>query len=119
MSVTWRATPISAASFFERLGALRRWIWPIGPIAVSVAPATSLEEIEMVPLVLTFVGDDRPGLVNAMSEKIAACGATWLESRSARLAGKFAGILLVGVPEANVAALEKALGDLKPAGLVF
>ena len=55
----------------------------------------------MVPLVLTFVGDDRPGLVNAVSEKIAACGATWLESRSARLAGKFAGILLVSVPEAQ------------------
>ena len=55
----------------------------------------------MVPLVLTFVGDDRPGLVNAVSEKIAACGATWLESRSARLAGKFAGILLVSVPEAG------------------
>ena len=45
----------------------------------------------MIPLVLTFVGDDRPGLVNAVSEKIAACGGTWLESRSARLAGKFAG----------------------------
>ena len=25
------------------------------------------------PLVLTFVGDDRPGLVNAISEKVAAC----------------------------------------------
>src|SRR5271157_2387346 len=27
----------------------------------------------MIPLVLTFVGDDRPGLVNAISEKVAAC----------------------------------------------
>ncbi len=25
-------------------------------------------------LVLTFVGDDRPGLVSAISEKVAACG---------------------------------------------
>jgi glycine cleavage system regulatory protein len=41
------------------------------------------------PLVLTFVGDDRPGLVNAIAEKVADCGATWLESRSVRLAGKF------------------------------
>ena len=46
----------------------------------------------MIPLVLTFVGDDRPGLVNAIAEAIAASGATWLESRSAELAGKFAGI---------------------------
>ena len=29
-------------------------------------------EPPMIPLVLTFVGDDRPGLVNAVSEKIAA-----------------------------------------------
>ena len=71
----------------------------------------------MVPLVLTFVGDDRPGLVNAMSEKIAACGATWLESRSARLAGKFAGILLVGVPDARAAELQSSLRLLETAGL--
>jgi glycine cleavage system regulatory protein len=73
----------------------------------------------MTPLVLTFVGDDRPGLVNAVSEKIAAFGGAWLESRSARLAGKFAGILLANVPEANVAALERALADLAQAGLTI
>ena len=71
----------------------------------------------MIPLVLTYVGDDRPGLVNAVSEKIAAFGGTWLESRSARLAGKFAGILLANVPEANASALEEALLGLGSAGL--
>jgi len=71
----------------------------------------------MVPLVLTFVGDDRPGLVNAISEKIAACGATWLESRSARLAGKFAGILLVSVPDDRAAELQSSLRLLEAAGL--
>ena len=71
----------------------------------------------MVSLVLTFVGDDRPGLVNAVSERIAACGATWLESRSARLAGKFAGVLLVGVPDAKAAELETSLRRLETAGL--
>ena len=71
----------------------------------------------MVPLVLTFVGDDRPGLVNAISEKIAACGATWLESRSARLAGKFAGILLVSVPDDRAAKLQSSLRLLETAGL--
>ena len=69
------------------------------------------------PLVLTFVGDDRPGLVNAISEKVAACGATWLESRSARLAGKFAGVVLVSVPDDRVAALELSLRDLAREGL--
>lgn len=71
----------------------------------------------MIPLVLTFVGDDRPGLVSAVSEKIAACGATWLESRSARLAGKFAGILLVNVPEARATELRSSLRLLETTGL--
>lgn len=69
------------------------------------------------PLVLTFIGRDRPGLVNAISQRVAAAGGTWLESRLARLAGEFAGILLVGVPEANVADFTAALRDLETAGL--
>jgi glycine cleavage system regulatory protein len=68
-------------------------------------------------LVLTFVGDDRPGLVNAISEKIVEFGGTWLESRSVRLAGKFAGVVLVGVPEENLVQLESALAKLAPSGL--
>ena len=71
----------------------------------------------MVPLVLTFVGDDRPGLVNAISEKVAAHGATWLESRSVRLAGKFAGVVLVSVPDDRLTQLELSLRDLAHAGL--
>ena len=70
-----------------------------------------------IPLVLTFVGDDRPGLVNAISEKVAACGAAWLESRSVRLAGKFAGVVLVSVPDDRFTELELSLRDLAPAGL--
>ena len=64
------------------------------------------------PLVLTFVGDDRPGLVNAISERVADCGGTWLESRSVRLAGKFAGVVLVSVPDESLIALESALAKL-------
>ena len=69
------------------------------------------------PLVLTFVGDDRPGLVNAISEKVAASGATWLESRSVRLAGKFAGVVLISVPDDRLTELELSLSDLAHAGL--
>ena len=71
----------------------------------------------MTPLVLTFVGDDRPGLVSEISQAVAAHGGTWLESRSARLAGKFAGILLVRVPDENLTRLESALAKLAPSGL--
>jgi glycine cleavage system regulatory protein len=69
------------------------------------------------PLVLTFIGRDRPGLVNAISQKVAAAGGSWLESRLARLAGEFAGILLVAVPEANIALFGASLRDLEAGGL--
>lgn len=71
----------------------------------------------MAQLVLTFVGDDRPGLVNAVSEAVAAHSGTWLESRSSRLAGKFAGILLVRIADEEVVPLESALAKLAPSGL--
>ncbi len=53
----------------------------------------------MASLILTVVGPDRPGMVRALSEAVAACGGSWLESRMARLAGQFAGIVLVEAPE--------------------
>ena len=69
------------------------------------------------PLVVTFVGDDRPGLVNAIADRIAASGGTWLESRSAQLAGKFAGVLLANAPDERVAELEASLRGLETLGL--
>jgi glycine cleavage system regulatory protein len=71
----------------------------------------------MVPLVLTFVGDDRSGLVNAISDAVAASGATWLESRSAHLAGKFAGVLRIDVPAERLTEVEAALRRLEQGGL--
>ncbi len=63
----------------------------------------------MASLLLTIVGPDRPGLVRTISEALAARGGSWLESRMARLAGQFAGIVMVEAPEAllaDLAALE-------------
>lgn len=65
-------------------------------------------------LVLTVMGPDRPGLVDSLSRVIAAHGASWQQSRMARLAGQFAGILLVQVPvEAKIALVQdlEALGS--------
>jgi glycine cleavage system regulatory protein len=53
----------------------------------------------MSSLILTVVGPDRPGLVRALAETVAARGGSWLESRMARLAGQFAGIVLVEAPD--------------------
>ena len=64
----------------------------------------------MTALTLTLIGRDRPGLVRSLAERVAAAGGNWLESRMARLAGQFAGILLIELPEAEV---EHLVADLK------
>jgi glycine cleavage system regulatory protein len=64
-------------------------------------------------LVLTLLGPDRPGLVEAMAALIARHGGNWLESRMASLAGEFAGILRVEVDEESAAELESALRSLE------
>ena len=71
----------------------------------------------MTTLVLTVLGDDRPGLVQAVSEPVEAVGGSWQRSQLTRLAGKFAGVVLVSVPEARVAELESALPELETHGL--
>ncbi len=69
------------------------------------------------PLVLTVIGKDRPGLVETVSRTIAEYEGNWQDSRMARLANRFAGILLVSVPEARAMALTDALLALKAEGL--
>ena len=71
----------------------------------------------MADLVLTLIGRDRPGLVEAVAERVVAHGGNWLESRMAHLAGHFAGLLHVEVPDDRVRALEQALGELEGFGL--
>ena len=63
-------------------------------------------------LVLTVIGDDRPGLVESLATTVAAHQGNWLESSLAHLAGKFAGIVRVDVPDDRVAALQAALAAL-------
>jgi len=68
-------------------------------------------------LVLTAIGEDRPGLVETLSRAVAAHDGNWLDSRMAHLAGKFAGILRVRVPAERVEALEQELKGLESQGL--
>lgn len=66
----------------------------------------------MQHLVLTVIGDDRPGLVSALSEAIATSGGNWERSQLAQLAGKFAGIVVAEVPEGKADALIAAVTGL-------
>jgi glycine cleavage system regulatory protein len=66
----------------------------------------------MSKLVLTVVGDDRAGLVQALADIVAAHGGNWERSELAELAGAFAGIVLVSIPDERVAELTDALQGL-------
>jgi glycine cleavage system regulatory protein len=68
-------------------------------------------------LIVTIVGPDRPGLVNLISDRVTALGGNWLESRMANLAGQFAGIVHLHIPEANAEALRAAFLELEAQGL--
>ena len=71
----------------------------------------------MIDLVLTLIGADRPGLVEAVAQTVADRGGNWLESRMIRLGGSFAGILRVEVAPGQADALERALEALGTTGL--
>ncbi len=69
-------------------------------------------------LVMTVIGKDRPGLVESLSAIIEAHGGNWEESRMIHLAGEFAGLLHVHVPERRAGELEIALGGLRELSVV-
>lgn len=60
-------------------------------------------------LVLTVIADDKPGLVELLSQTIASNSGNWLESSMSQLAGKFAGILRISVADDRV---EKLIEEL-------
>lgn len=63
-------------------------------------------------LVLTVLGEDRPGLVDAIAQVVVDHGGNWIESRMAHLAGQFAGILRVEVDADKADALKEAINQL-------
>jgi glycine cleavage system regulatory protein len=62
-----------------------------------------------IPLVMTIIGPDRTGLVEAVARAVATHGGNWLESRLCRLGGEFAGILRIEVPAEKKTPLLDAL----------
>ena len=84
-------------------------------LAATALPCEAL--VMRNTLVLTVLAADRTGLVESIAERIAAAGGNWEESRMARLAGQFAGILLVTCDAARSDELAAALRSLDAAGL--
>ena len=71
----------------------------------------------MPSLILTLLGPDRPGLVEAVANIVNEQEANWLESRMSHLAGHFAGIVRVEVAEGKADQLLKQLEGLEAKGL--
>lgn len=72
----------------------------------------------MATLVLTVIGDDKSGLVEALAAVITEHRGNWDRSHMSHLAGKFAGIVQVTVPAEHVDALTAALAPLEADGLL-
>lgn len=64
----------------------------------------------MTNVALTVIGEDRPGLVSALAAVVGDHGGNWLDSKMARLAGQFAGVALVDIPDDRLFEFEDALG---------
>lgn len=69
------------------------------------------------PLVISFITDNRPGVIEDIAALINRHDGNWQESALSRLGGKFAGILLAEVPEPARADLEAALAGLAERGI--
>jgi glycine cleavage system regulatory protein len=66
----------------------------------------------MSQLVITIVGEDRPGIVESLSAVVADHDGNWLSSSMSNLAGQFAGIIEVAVDDARSRDLAAAIGAL-------
>ena len=68
-------------------------------------------------IVLSVLSDDRPGIVETLSDVLARHDGNWTESSMLSLAGKFAGILLAEVPDGEADAFIKAMDELAQQGI--
>ena len=66
----------------------------------------------MKPVIITVIGKDRPGLVDAVAKKVYQFGGNWQGSSFAHMAGQFAGFVEVLVPAEQHQALIDALNTL-------
>lgn len=82
------------------------------PLLTAAARHPDCYHAPVATLVLTVIGDDRAGLVTALAQTIAAQGGNWERSQLAELAGKFAGIVVVSIPDSAAESLTAALRPL-------
>lgn len=69
--------------------------------------------------ILSYIGEDRPGLVEELSAIIARHQGSWLESRMANLAGRFTGVVRLSISATESEALEQDLNALQRDDLIL
>ena len=72
----------------------------------------------MAEIVLTVIGDDRPGLVDALAQAVTDAGGSWTRSHMSRLGGKFAGIAVVSIDASRGDDLDRRLEPIRASGLL-
>lgn len=72
----------------------------------------------MARFVLSLIGSDRTGLVEALADVVVEHGGNWERSHVTELRGNFAGLVLVSVPGDRVAEFRDAVGRLREDGLL-
>lgn len=70
-----------------------------------------------ISLVLTISAHDRPGIMSRLSTTIAQGKGNWLESRMARLAGQFVGIVCIECDTDDETGLRTGLKKLQEEGI--
>ncbi len=72
----------------------------------------------MGSFVLSIIGTDRTGLVEALADAVASHGGNWERSHVTELAGTFAGVVLVTVPDERDDGFRAAMAPLREQGLL-
>lgn len=72
----------------------------------------------MTSYVLSVLGTDRAGLVEALSAVVTEHGGNWERSHMTHLAGQFAGLVLVTLPDERASEFVEALAPLEQLGLL-
>lgn len=68
-------------------------------------------------VVITLLSEDKPGIVKQVADIISQAGGNWLDSRMAKLAGQFAGILKVSIAQEKLQSLRDGLLHLEQHGI--
>lgn len=52
----------------------------------------------MKPIILTLIGNDKPGLIESLAQKVYSLDGNWLSSNFSHMAGQFAGFVELSIP---------------------